>query len=298
MEDGPFIRQPRATAVPEPEHFPELLDDSQWTQAATFSQDENYSGPSDRIGRYYRQSLSELDSEALERKRAERTTPSSPLRPTIEKKGWAAGLACRPLLLGGAPEPEDGSSMANSALGILQRQRTEASRAASAPHEGTKRSAHITDPVAIEQRMATYVRDGIDHACLAPFNDAWMESAMEQVPTELNGVDTDQVEVMLDDMVQEVHDDYFEAVKLSMVDYVLRSQAEGVRLEITKPTAKFELVSFHPSQVRWYDGRMVRWYGAQMVRWSDGTVVRWSDGQMMDMRPARTQGLPSSLLPF
>ena len=33
-----------------------------------------------------------------------------------------------------------------------------------------------------------------------------------------------------------------------MVDYVLKSQVEGKRLEITEPTAKFELKTFHPSQ--------------------------------------------------
>ena len=61
------------------------------------------------------------------------------------------------------------------------------------PFEGTYRSAHITDPGSLQERMAAYVRDGIDPQCLAPFNDAWMDSAMEQVPTELNGVDLSPV---------------------------------------------------------------------------------------------------------
>ena len=68
------------TATPQPEDFSELLDQSQWTKAATFAQDDAFAGPSDRIARYYRQSLNELDSEGLDRKEAERTAPASEKR--------------------------------------------------------------------------------------------------------------------------------------------------------------------------------------------------------------------------
>ena len=78
MSNNTFYRQPKSTAQPEQNNFPELLDDSQWTLAATFSQDDTFSGPSDRIGKYYRQALNELDTEGLSRKRAERTAPASP----------------------------------------------------------------------------------------------------------------------------------------------------------------------------------------------------------------------------
>ena len=40
------------------------------------------------------------------------------------------------------------------------------------------------------------------------------------------------------------------APQYSMVEYVLKSPAEGTRLEITQPPPKFELTTFHPSQVR------------------------------------------------
>ena len=98
MSNNTFYRQPKSTAVPEQANFPELLDDSQWTLAATFSQDDAFSGPSDRIGRYYRQQLDELNEGELEAKRDQRMQPASPLRPTVERTGWAPGLTCRPLL--------------------------------------------------------------------------------------------------------------------------------------------------------------------------------------------------------
>ena len=66
--------------------------------------------------------------------------------------------------------------------------------------------------------------------------------------TELNGVPEEQVGALLEDMVGEVHDDYFDAVKQCMVEYVLKSNVEGTRLEITKPLPKFERKVFHPSQ--------------------------------------------------
>ena len=71
---------------------------------------------------------------------------------------------------------------------------------------------------------------------------------MEQVPIELNGVAPEEVSEMLGEMQEEVHDSYFEAVKLSMVEYVLKSNVEGHRLEITQPLQKFEHTTFHPSQ--------------------------------------------------
>ena len=48
---NPFRRQPRVTAEPDSELYPALLDDSQWTQAATFNNDDHFTGPSARIGR-------------------------------------------------------------------------------------------------------------------------------------------------------------------------------------------------------------------------------------------------------
>ena len=251
-----YARQPKITATAVPSDFPQLLDDQQWTQAATFAQDDKYAGPSQRIGRYYRQRIDELDAVGLEQKRAERTAPPSPLRPTIERKGWAAGLPCRPLLPPvdlsddgydyGRQEPPP--ALPDTALGLLMRQREAAERATRGPYEGTGRMPHIVDPEALQDRVASYVHDGIDGSCLAPFNDAWLEAAMEQVPTELTGVPIEEVHGQLHEMVGEIQESYFESVKKGIVEYVLKSKSEGSRLEITQPIPKFELTTFHPSQ--------------------------------------------------
>ena len=99
----------------------------------------------------------------------------------------------------------DSTSLDASALGILQRQREATAVAAATPFAGTHRVPHITDPAALQERVALYVRDGIDGQCLAPFNDAWMASAMEQVPTELAGIDPGSVGLAIDEMVEEIH---------------------------------------------------------------------------------------------
>ena len=149
---NPFRRPPRVTrdAQEGVHEFPSLLDDSQWTLAATFAQDDKFVGPSERIGRYYRQRLDELDAAGLEQVRAERAVAqaaaASPLRSGGERAGWAVGLPrnsllsapSRPLELESeigspprdppsatAPTAGDGSGSAiesNSALGIMRAQ--------------------------------------------------------------------------------------------------------------------------------------------------------------------------------
>jgi len=255
---SPFRRAPRATATPEEDSFPTVLDGSQWTQAATFNQDDRFSSPSQRIGRYYRQQLSEQDEPQLEATRAERLQPASPLRPSVERKGWAAGLACKPLLTpleasqgdpsgfgGGRSSDAPGET---SAFALLGRQRATADAQDRAAFEGTHRQAHITDADALQARFDEYVRSGVDESCLAPFNKMWAINAMEQVPRKLAGVPAEVIDERLNQMLHEVSDLYYSAVKASMLNYVLRNPAEAKRLEITIPPRAFEAGTFHPSQ--------------------------------------------------
>ena len=65
-DDAPFRRQPRINAAPEPSSYPALLDSSQWTRSATLPQSDLFTGPSQRIGRYYRQRLDEQSPAQLE----------------------------------------------------------------------------------------------------------------------------------------------------------------------------------------------------------------------------------------
>ena len=118
--ETPFRRQPRINAAPEPSEYPALLDSSQWTRSATLPQNDHFTTPSQRIGRHYRQRLDEQNVEQLAQRRSERTAPISPLRPTIDRKGYAVGLACRPLLqpIGQEEEYPESTSM----LGVIGRQ--------------------------------------------------------------------------------------------------------------------------------------------------------------------------------
>ena len=178
--ESPFRRPPRVIAQPDVELYPALLDDSQWTQAATFNQDDQFTGPSERIGRYYRQRLDERSTNELEQVRERRTVPTSPLRPVVQRHGWAAGLPQRPLLEP-VPQSDEVVEMGSTALGILSRQREAKEATERSMYEGTDRNVHITDPIALHERMSTYVKEGIDESCLAPFNQEWTDNAMEQV---------------------------------------------------------------------------------------------------------------------
>mmetsp|Transcript_3023 Transcript_3023/g.9072 ORF Transcript_3023/g.9072 Transcript_3023/m.9072 type:complete len:4073 (+) Transcript_3023:47-12265(+) len=255
---SPFRRPPRVTASPDHEAYPTLLDSAQWTQAATFNQDERFSGPSNRIGRYYRQKLDELDEAQLDAKRAQRLQPASPLRPVVERKGWAAGLVCKPLLtpleasqgdsggFGSSSSGQNGSDF--SAFALLSRQRASAEAEERAIFDGTQRQAHITDPDALQARFDEYVKHGVDESSLAPFNKMWAIHAMEQVPRELAGLPPEAIDSRLNQMLHEVSDLYYTAVKRSMVAYVLRNPVEAKRLEITIPPKPFEHKIFHPAQ--------------------------------------------------
>lgn len=210
------------TAPAQEGNYPTLLDEAQWTQAATFNQDDRFSGPSQRIGRYYRQQLKELDEAQLEAKRAERLAPASPLRPPVERKGWAAGLNCKPLLTPLEASHGEPSSFGRSAAGLrdssafalLSRQHADAEAQERSIFEGTHRQAHITDADALQARFDEYVRTGVDESSLAPFNKTWAINAMEQVPRELAGVDQSRVDSRLNQMLKEVSENYYSAVKV------------------------------------------------------------------------------------
>ena len=71
---------------------------------------------------------------------------------------------------------------------------------------------------------------------------------MEQVPRELAGLPPEAIDSRLNQMLHEVSDLYYTAVKRSMVAYVLRNPVEAKRLEITIPPKPFEHKIFHPAQ--------------------------------------------------
>ena len=204
-EPGDFWRPPRATATADAADYPALLDAQQWTQAATFSQDDIHRGPSARIGRYYRPRFDELSREELEVKAAERTKPVSPLRPTVERTGWAAGLPFKGLLpAGAAPPASPPTGLPSPGVQILGRQIAADEAAAEAMTEGTHRQLHLTDPEVLQQRFDAYVEHGVDDASLAPFRDEWASNAMAQVPRELAGVPPKKVERLVNEMLDEV----------------------------------------------------------------------------------------------
>ena len=279
--NGPFRRQPRATAAASVDDFPTLLDRHQWTQGATISQHTRWEGPSGRIGRYYRQGLNELNESELEAKHEQRMQPSSPLRPTVERTGWAPGLTCRTLLdpLQADAGPSSGplAASSSSGLAILGRQRAAERAKAHEEFAGTHRQLHITDQAQLGERFAAYVNDGIDDSTIAPFNDTWALNALEQVPRDVVGVSAGRVEGLINEMLGEVQEQYYEAVKTSVVrcvlrpsssthrsrrsprapahpralpsrSYVLRNANEAARVEITQPPRPFAVNTFHPSQ--------------------------------------------------
>lgn len=234
---SPFRRPPLVTLSAQEDAYATLLDDSQWTQAAAFGDDDRFSTPSQRIGRNYRQP-SEQDAAQLDAARV--------LSPPRRRKGWAPGLSCRPLLSPlEAPSPPGGSPAGSPNA----RQRADAEpEGDSSPFKGTLRREHITDTEVLQARFDEYVRSGVDESCLAPFNQEWVLEALKQVPHELAGVEATKVEEMLDEMIRETSSLYYNAVKAAIVTYVLRDPTEAKRLEVMALPKPPERRMFHPSQ--------------------------------------------------
>ncbi|KAG8459256.1 hypothetical protein KFE25_014101 [Diacronema lutheri] len=244
---SPFRRQPRVTAAPEVTEYPVLLDNTQWTQATTFTASRRFMTPSDRIGAFNRASLSTMDESQLEAARAAALAGPSPLRPDVNRRGWATGLACKPLV---APRERASprGALDGSAFEVLERQRRAAAEAEEEVFKGTLRTANIVDPELLEHRFGGYVDGGVDVSSLAEFNSRWADHALEQVPLELVNVSQERVDELVGELLEEVRAGYYNAVKTATLDYVLKDPRERRRVQITQPPRAFERAIFHPSQ--------------------------------------------------
>ncbi|KAJ1636005.1 hypothetical protein T492DRAFT_862482 [Pavlovales sp. CCMP2436] len=211
---SPFRRQPRLTAAPEENAYPALLDHTQWTQATTFTQSRRFRTPSDRIGAFNRSNLSTMDQAQLESAHAAALAGPSPLRPQIGKRGWATGLACKPLVAPKERQTRPGG-LDGSAFEILERQRRKASEEEETIFKGTLRSANIQ---MLEHRFAGYIDGGVDEASLADFNNQWADHALEQVPLELVNVSQERVDELVGTLLEEVRSGYYNAVKTATLE--------------------------------------------------------------------------------
>lgn len=67
---------------------------------------------------------------------------------------------------------------------------------------------------------------------IAPIRQYWLTHIIELIPGDLHAVEKERIEYLIDTMLNEINKDYFDSVRKSILDYILKNQAEMRRLGI------------------------------------------------------------------
>jgi dynein heavy chain len=90
----------------------------------------------------------------------------------------------------------------------------------------------------IQARKASYIRysqyidEEIPVDVIAPIRVYWINHILELIPADLHAIDPSRVTSLVDSMLKEMNENYYNAVKKSILDYILKDENEMKRLEI------------------------------------------------------------------
>lgn len=82
------------------------------------------------------------------------------------------------------------------------------------------------------QRYRQYVDNEIPVDVIAPIRQYWLSHIIELIPGDLHAVEKSRIEDLIDTMLNEINKDYFDSVKKSILDYILKDENEMRRLGI------------------------------------------------------------------
>lgn len=82
------------------------------------------------------------------------------------------------------------------------------------------------------QRYRQYVDNEIPVDVIAPIRQYWLSHIIELIPGDLHAVEKSKIEDLIDSMLNEINKDYFDSVKKSILDYILKDENEMRRLGI------------------------------------------------------------------
>jgi dynein heavy chain len=94
------------------------------------------------------------------------------------------------------------------------------------------------DKTRIQARKVSYARyrqyfeNEISVDVIAPIRQYWLTHIIELIPGDLHAVEKGTIEMLIDSMLNEINKDYFDSVRKSILDYILKNQAEMKRLGI------------------------------------------------------------------
>lgn len=81
-------------------------------------------------------------------------------------------------------------------------------------------------------RYRQYVENEISVDVIAPIRQYWLTHIIELIPGDLHAVEKERIEYLIDTMLNEINKDYFDSVRKSILDYILKNEGEMKRLGI------------------------------------------------------------------
>ena len=71
-------------------------------------------------------------------------------------------------------------------------------------------------------RYRQYVENEISVDVIAPIRQYWLTHIIELIPGDLHAVEKERIEYLIDTMLNEINKDYFDSVRKSILDYILK----------------------------------------------------------------------------
>ena len=89
------------------------------------------------------------------------------------------------------------------------------------------------------KRYRQYIENEIQVDVIAPIRQYWLTHIIELIPGDLHAVEKERIEYLIDTMLNEINKDYFDSVRKSILDYILKDENEmrrlGIQQVINKP---------------------------------------------------------------
>ena len=99
-------------------------------------------------------------------------------------------------------------------------------------HPHTMDKARIAARKISYARYRQYVENEISVDVIAPIRQYWLTHIIELIPGDLHAVEKERIEHLIDTMLNEINKDYFDSVRKSILDYILKNENEMKRLGI------------------------------------------------------------------
>eukprot|EP01135_Chromosphaera_perkinsii_P007265 Nk52_evm73s745 gene=Nk52_evmTU73s745 len=205
-------------------NYPPLLRKQAMTLASPYKEVKYHRSPSESIANNYTPTAADLRIESLP------PVNNSNHKPVLlhrDKVGGEDGKTC----IGGIRKRKQSDIMDESRPVTPGTRQQEFDRAHSRPSSPTEHDLF---------RYYYYAQNGIDSDAIAPLEEEHVANVMEMLPLPEDFQDIPSLKDEVENLQQEMHDDYILSLKRSIVDYILFDENERKRLKIEQIPVNYE----------------------------------------------------------